>query len=165
MTGPTGPAGPQGQGGVPGATGRSGPTGSVGPSGPAGPKGDPGPSEAFSGLHDDAVTISSLATVATLSIPTAGNYVIVGKAQVIDLQNMSVTVDCQLTAGADFDYSRAVLTGQGDEAPVVFTVVHTFAHPGPVQLQCDPASGAQVNVYEIKITAIHVDSLTNTPIS
>jgi hypothetical protein len=159
--GPPGPPGPPGPKGDPGSAGPPGPAGSPGP---AGPKGDPGPSEAFSGFHDNQVTITDLTTVATLSIPTPGNYVIVGKAQVLDLQSTPVTVDCQLTAGDDFDYSRVPLTAQGDEGPLPLNVVHTFSSPGSVQLQCD-SSGVQVNVYEIKITAIQVGSLTNSPIS
>jgi hypothetical protein len=142
--------------------------GPTGPPGPPGPQGAAGPSEAFSGFHDASVNVpNGLATIATLPIPTAGNYVIVGKVQLFNLQNTAVDVRCLLVAGADSDVSRTVLTGNSgavvNDASVAFNLVHDFTAPGTVQLQCD-AFGVNVIAQYIKITAIHVGKLTNTAI-
>lgn len=143
----------------------AGPAGAAGPAGPAGPT---GPSDAYSGFKNGPVAApSSLATVATLNVPVAGKYVIVGKAWIFDNVNTGVLVQCQLVAGADSDTTRATLEGNTagfvTASALAFNVVHEFAGAGAVELKCN-AFGVNVSIYDIKITAIKVGNLTNTGI-
>ena len=50
--------------------------------------------------------------------------------------------------------------------PVASTVVHTFASPGTITWTCEKAAGAAANfaVSDRKITAIQVETLSNTPL-
>ena len=148
--GPTGPAGP------------AGPTGATGAAGPA------GPSDAYSGYKNGPVAVpGTLSTIATLNVPNAGTYVIVGKVWLFDNVNTSVLTDCQLAAGTDTDDSRTLLIGGGGGlipgATVAFNVVHDFTGSGVVELKCN-AFGVNVSANQIKITAIKVGNLTNSAI-
>jgi hypothetical protein len=164
-----GPKGDKGDPGPQGAQGPAGPAGPAGAVGAAGPQGPAGPSAAYSGFHDGIVPIPTApgpSTIATLPIPTAGSYVAVGKAQIVLGEDHATAVQCQLVAGGDFDESEAVLTGTAgvSSTMVAFNVVHVFAGPGSVVLQCTNTSGVMVNAKSIKVTAIRVGNLTNSPI-
>ncbi|MGD0166442.1 MAG: hypothetical protein ABSC51_04015 [Gaiellaceae bacterium] len=128
----------------------------------------PSASAAFSGYENGPVSLpSSLATIATLNVPGASKYVIFAKAWLYDNVDMPVYTDCQLSAGNDTDETRTLLTGNGGTAvsgaSVAFNVVHGFAAAGVAELKCD-AFGVDVSANQIKITAIKVGNLTNTPI-
>ena len=146
----------------------AGPAGAAGAAGSAGPGGPPGPSDAFSGFKNGPIAApGTLSTVATLNVPVAGKYVIVGKAWLRDNVNTSVLVFCQLVAGGDSDETRATLTGNSagfvTGTSMAFNVAHEFAAAGVVELKCN-AFGVNVLINNIKITAIKVGNLTNTGI-
>lgn len=148
--------------------GPAGPAGAAGPAGPAGATGPTGPSDAFSGFKNGPVAVpGTLSTIATLNIPSAGKYVIVGKAWLFDNVNTGVAVQCQLVAGGDSDTSRTSLEGNTagyvNAATVAFNVVHEFPGAGAVALNCN-AFGVNVSIYDIKISAIKVGNLTNSGI-
>ena len=152
--GPAGPTGPTGPAGAAGATGATGATGAA------------GPSDAYAGFKNGPVAMpGSLSTIATLNIPSAGNYVVVAKAWLFDNVNTAVLTDCTLVAGADTDETRTMLEGNSGvvvaAAPMVLEVVHVFAGAGAVALNCN-AFGVNVSAENIKIVAIKVGNLTNT---
>lgn len=139
------------------------PAGAPGTPGVAGPS---GPSDAYSGLKNGPVAVPALmTTLATLNIPSAGKVVVVAKAWIHDNVNTAVVVPCQLVAGGDSDVALGVLEGNSGTAvsylTLSFNVVHEFAGSGTVQLQCQ-AFGVNVEIGDIKITAIKVGNLTNT---
>lgn len=102
-----------------------------------------------------AVPLSST-TLATLSIPQAGNYVVWAKAY---LTGTASSVSCRLEAGSDFDQTNAA-PAAGNPAPVALNVVHVFNGAGTAEFRCDGSqSGVSANF--IKITAIKVANLTN----
>jgi hypothetical protein len=140
------------------------------PKGDRGPKGDVGargPSDAYSAYMNGPVALpGSMTTIASLAIPSAGKYVIIGKAFLFDNVNTSVVTDCKLVAGADWDESRAHLSGNSgagivSAATVAFDLVHEFSAAGSIDLQCN-GYGVSVSAFQIKITAIKVENLTNT---
>jgi hypothetical protein len=146
--------------------GAVGPKGDIGPKGDKGDPGAVGPSNALSGFKNGPVAVpSGLASIAALSIPTPGTYVMVAKVELFDNVNTGVDVQCQLVAGSDVDAASTVLEGNSgivvNDATVAFNVVHEFTSAGSVQLQCN-AFGVNVDAFNIKITAIQVGSLTNT---
>jgi hypothetical protein len=137
-----------------------------GPKGDQGDPGSPGPTLAISGFKNGPVAVpSSLTSIAQLSIPTPGKYVIVAKLWLFDNVNTSLLTDCQLAAGVDTDRARTMLEGNSGTVvagtAVALNVVHEFMSPGTVQLSCD-AFGVDVSANDIKITAIQVGDLTNT---
>jgi hypothetical protein len=140
--------------------------GPKGDQGDPGSPGSPGPTLAISGFKNGPVAVpSSLTSIAQLSIPTPGKYVIVAKLWLFDNVNTSLLTDCQLAAGVDTDRARTMLEGNSGVvvagATVAFNVVHEFISPGTVQLSCN-AFGVDVSANDIKITAIQVGDLTNT---
>ena len=135
------------------------------PAGATGATGAIGPSDAFSGYKNGPVALpSSLATIATLNLPSAGKYVIFAKAWLFDSVNTPVLVDCQLSAESDTDQTRTMLEGNSGTvvagAAVAFNVVHEFAAAGVAELKCN-GFGVNVTANQIKITAIKVGSLAN----
>jgi hypothetical protein len=151
--------------GAVGPKGDPGPQGDPGPKGDTGPKGDmgePGPSEAFSAFRDSVGPIpSSGATVASLPIPSPGNYVIFAKAWMRS-SSAGSGAGCQLVAGGDFDSSMTGLSGPSSiyAGSVALNVVHGFNVAGTVDLKCSSYNGS-VFGYFVKITAIRVGDLTN----
>ena len=121
---------------------------------------------AFSTFNDGPVTTDFIVgrEVIRLDLP-AGSYVIIAKAWLDHQSGVDVTAECTLSAGVDFDQARVGLdqgTSLLDTASVAMTVVHTFTADGSAVLECDElAFNADLNVYDAKITAIGVDSLSN----
>jgi len=141
-------------------------SGSQGPQGPKGDTGQIGPSNAYSSFKNGSVSLpSTLGTIAKLSIPAAGNYVINGKVVLHDDVNTAVDVQCKLVAGGDFDQSQTLLTGNTagfvSDDTAALQVVHQFTAAGEVDLQCN-GFGVNADASWIKITAIQVGSLTNS---
>jgi hypothetical protein len=97
-------------------------------------------------------------TLANLSIPQAGKYVIWAKAYVT--ATATGTATCKLVAGSDSDTSLSL----AGPANVTFTlstlVVHEFAAAGSADFQCAATGTLQANF--IKIAAIRVANLTNS---
>jgi hypothetical protein len=95
-------------------------------------------------------------TLSTLSIPQAGNYLLLSKAYVGGLTGgLAATVTCRLTAGTDFDESQA---RPGDTASLI--VGHNFTAAGTADFACSGGPAATANF--IKISAIKVAGLTNS---
>ena len=113
-------------------------------------------SEAFSAYRDGPVTLgpykgAKSGVVASLPLP-AGRWVIFAKAWV-----NSNFANCDPQAGTDSDRTLAY-AGNTLHA----NVVHRFTKPSRVQFRCCAQGGI---IRMIKVTAIEVDELTNTPTS
>jgi hypothetical protein len=126
----------------------------------------PASTDAYAGFLDGPIAApASLATVGTLVIPKPGSYVIFAKLWLFDNVNTGVLVDCTLSAGGDSDDTRTTLEGNSgtvvNGAAISLNVVHTFAAAGSAALKCN-AFGVNVSINDIKMTAIRVDSLSNT---
>jgi hypothetical protein len=133
---------------------------------PSTPASSPAGPTVYAGYHDAPISLpSSLGNILSMRIPVAGNYVTFAKLTVWNGQNTDDTLTCELVAGADFDRSDTVLTGNtvpyANYAAMELNVVHHFARPGSVQLKCT-GYGVTTTASWIKITAIRVGSLTNT---
>jgi hypothetical protein len=121
---------------------------------------------AFSTYHFDAIDMpDTYGTIGTLSIPTAGSFVIVAKFTALDGSATNVTNGrCTLTAGGDVDESDFDALGNStdDTEQVALQVAHTFAAPGAAVLACqDGTASATGQALYTRITAIQVKSLTN----
>jgi hypothetical protein len=122
------------------------------------------PSEARSTWNDDFVIVPfsfTGKTVASLGLP-AGRWVIHAKALTYwstahyTTSTETPNIWCVLRAGADSDAAYAT---QGTLAP---HLVHRFTKPGLAELSCS-AFPLDMALHRIKITAIRVSKLTNTP--
>jgi hypothetical protein len=113
--------------------------------------------DAFARFLNGPVAVpTSQTTIATLSVPEAGAYMIWGKAY---LTGTSSSVNCRLEAGGDFDQTLAS-PSSGSPAALALLVVHTFNASGTVEFKCDGAvPGVSANF--IKIGAMKVADLTN----
>lgn len=128
------------------------------PAGPRGVQGPAGPSDAYARFLNGPIAIpAALTTLANLTIPQAGNYVISAKTYIT--ATASGVATCRLEAGADFDQS---LTYAAASIPfgLPFLVVHTFDAPGSVDLKCSATGSLQANF--LKISAIRVSTLANS---
>jgi hypothetical protein len=109
-------------------------------------------------LNGPVVVPTSSASVATLTIPAAGNYLIWGKAYFTS--TLAVVVNCRLQAEGDFDQSQ-VSPQAGSPETMALSVAHTFGAAGTVDLRCDgTVVGSQANF--IKLSALQVANLTNS---
>jgi hypothetical protein len=122
---------------------------------------------AFSTFHDGLITLpDSTATIATLTIPAAGNYVITAKFSGYNSSvDASSTDECKLTAGGDTDTDWFDVDGalEDDAEVVAMQTVHQFAAPGQAVLACTDFGGGNVSALFTRITAVQVAQLTNTP--
>jgi hypothetical protein len=120
---------------------------------------------AYSGFHDAQIDMpNSQATIATLSVPLAGKYVINAKLQAHNISSSASSSDlCTLNAGADFDTLGFDVDGAAidDQEAVALQVVHTFTSPGAVTLRCTDNGSGTVKARFTKITAVQVDALSN----
>jgi hypothetical protein len=134
-----------------------------------GPQGPAGPSNAFAKVIDGPLSESSgTSTVAALSIPLPGSYVVSSKMFLTFDQSTvsSVVYECNLQAGSDVDVTRGSTGAEGEisgaAAPIggliVNSLVHTFTSVGTISLTCTLGNPSSLNF--IKITAIKVGSLT-----
>jgi hypothetical protein len=122
---------------------------------------------AFSTFHDGPIPLSdSLGTIATLTIPAAGKYVITAKFSGYNSSvDASSTDECKLTAGGDTDTDWFDVDGalEDDAEVVAMQTVHQFAAPGQAVLACTDFGGGNVSALFTRITAVQVAQLTNTP--
>jgi hypothetical protein len=125
------------------------------PTGPAGPAGPAGPSDGYTRQLTGPVPVPlhSEATVASLAIPQAGNYVVLSKA----LMSGHGTVTCRLEAGSDFDLSQATPAASSNQT-IENVVSHVFAASGSADMKCSGDGDAAASF--VKIVAIKVGSLT-----
>jgi hypothetical protein len=95
--GPAGAVGPAGPAGPAGATGATGSQGNAGPQGPAGPQGTAGTGgvAAFPNVNQSVAFLP--ATVAAISAPAGGRYVIFASAQGTTLNGLMISYDVQCT--------------------------------------------------------------------
>ena len=137
----------------------AGKAGPAGPAGAAGAAGPAGPSDAYARFLNGPVAVPvALTTLANLTIPQAGKYVIWAKT-FLTATGVGV-VTCQLSAGTTTDESRSAT-----QATYPWTLsniaVHEFAAAGSVDFKCSGTAGSpQAN--QIKIAAIKVGNLTNS---
>jgi hypothetical protein len=110
---------------------------------------------------------TALTTLATLNIPVAGRYSISAKAWVQSQAGAGNTLaNCTLAAGPDLDQ---IQVDAQDAAPaeavrnetMTLLVVHAFAAPGPVTLNCQNRGGGNSFLRMIKITAVKVPTFSN----
>jgi hypothetical protein len=127
---------------------------------------------AFSGYHDNPIALPpAMGKIATLKIPLAGNYVINAKLAVRNLATSpyaSVQGRCVLSTSWDTDelvFDAGHSNTLTNDETLALQVVHTFAAPGSVTLSCeDNGALGFMEATDIKITAVQVGNLTNTPI-
>ena len=148
------------------AGGPPGPPGPAGPKGDKGDRGDTGPSDAYSIRRVGAALPGQIpTTLASLSIPRTGKYVIWAKAYFETLSTSRV-VGCDLRAGGSTDVSYVTVRNEdsdGDQSrPATITniVVHEFGGAGSADLVCTSTGG--VGVGHARIAAIRVSNLTST---
>lgn len=131
----------------------AGPPGPTGPAGPAGAAGAAGPSDAYARFVPGPVAVPAApTTLASLTIPQAGKYVVTAKAYVSGAA--AATALCRLVAGTDQDSAL----GSGIAFTLASIVVHEFAAAGSVDFQC--ATGGALSASQIRIAAIRVANLT-----
>jgi hypothetical protein len=125
---------------------------------------------AFSTYNDSLISLpDALGTIATLSIPAAGNYVVIAKFEAYNSAGVANTRSrCYLRAGvggADFDgVAFDVDTAfVDDEEIVVLHGTQAFNAPSQVLLVCSDYGEGSVKASLTKVTAIQVAHLTNTP--
>ena len=144
------PAGARGPVGLPGPPGPAGSPGAAGAPGPA------GPSAAYSKSVVGPVTLTAtLTTFASLTIPQAGNYVILGKAYATSTGNAVIT--CQLVAGTELDQSIFHTFGVSQTVKTMLT--HQYTAAGTADFKCSSTSTSGSLNY-IRVIAIQVGSLT-----
>ncbi len=117
------------------------------------------PSAALGRFVNGPVTVpSAQATIASLAITDAGNYVIWGKAYVSSTL-LAGTVTCRLEAGGNFDETQAYVASD-EPSSVSLMVLNNFTAAGNVNFACSSPTSKQANF--IKIVAMRVANLTNT---
>jgi hypothetical protein len=148
----------------------AGARGEQGPEGKQGAKGEPGargPSNAYNDFTATQIQIaSSPGTVAaTLAVP-AGNWVILGRANVFN-NGIIATGDCSLFSGATkIDAALFKLQPPGgagiNEIPLSVQATVTVAGPTAIQLTCEEegTAGVDIRISERRLTAIQVETLT-----
>jgi hypothetical protein len=153
----------RGLAGLVGVAGPAGPAGPAGAAGAAGPAGPIGPTDAYSRFVNGPLAFpATLTTIANLSIPQAGNYVLFAKVFGNYATGAgSLPVTCRLVAGTDFDQSKMTLGVVTTGENVFLNVVHEFTAAGSADVQCAMATGTGTANY-VKITAIKTATLTNT---
>ena len=89
----------------------------------------------------------------------------IAKAWVENPSGTTALAECTLTTGFAFDQSRAGLGTNAsllDTGNVTMTVVHTFDTAGQAILTCEEVQvDSNLNLYDAKITAIEINSLSN----
>ncbi len=122
---------------------------------------------AISGYKNNFGTITgtSETTVGTISI-WPGEWFVVAKATLWN-EGGGTTVHCYLHAGGDYDIAgepieASVATDYGET--VALTVVHRTTAYENVTFTCNPHGGT-VHVWDVKVTAIQLGSLSNNPMS
>ena len=116
------------------------------------------PSQGFVRFQNGPFAIpTALTTLSSLAIPTAGSYIIWGKAYAT--ATAQATVTCRVAAEADFDEAK---TSMGNDASQTISLIvsHVFTAAGSINFQCSTTGAASANF--IKIAAMRVGTLTNT---
>lgn len=143
--------------------GPAGPPGPAGTSGQTGPAGPAGPSDAFVKNVTGTVTVPTAGTgVGGLSIPQAGNYVIIAKVGVSSSASITGDVRCTLTASGSTDTSTVTLSADGRDV-ITLALGQQFSAAGTAGVTCNQSVGeGAVNAGQIRIVAIKTGTLTNS---
>jgi hypothetical protein len=123
---------------------------------------------AFSTYHDALIPMPTMSgTIATLSIPAAGNYIVSAKLTAFNLSGTpSTDPRCSLEGGSgpsdvvEFDVDGAAVD---DQEVVALHIATHLAAPGSVLLKCLDFGTGDVRAQWTRVTAIQVAQLTNTP--
>jgi hypothetical protein len=117
------------------------------------------PADAYARFLDGPIVIPASSTsIATLTIPQAGMYLLFGKLYATG--PLATVVTCRLDATGDFDQSEASISS-GSPASLSLMVAHNFTAASTVNLLCSGSvPGAAANF--IKLSAIRLASLTNS---
>ena len=159
---------------LPASIGAVGPQGPAGPKGDKGSKGDPGPkgdtgpigpSDGYFDSNDGDITLTAgpPTRVGTLQVPSAGTYILSGKAVfAADPSHVNFTSSvCRLATAETnvFDVGWAFVPPGGVETVSVLSA-QSFNSATAVNLYCD-VNGISV-IRLIKLAAIRVESLNTT---
>jgi hypothetical protein len=109
-------------------------------------------------LNGPIAVPASSASIGSLTIPKAGNYLIFGKTYLTS-NILQATVTCQLSAGSDFDQSISDVPNGSSGESMSLIVAHVFAAAGTVDLKCD---GVGSQAHFVKLSAIRLSTLTNS---
>lgn len=139
---------------------------------------DRGPStDVFAGFYDGPVALpvvenpNDLQAIAKLALPT-GRYAITATINVVNDDPADAnSIDCKLSAGADFDItgidlSHAPAVGEelvNDFGRLTLQVVHEFTAPGDAVVSCGAFFASRWSF--LKITAVRVATLSNGPLT
>jgi Collagen triple helix repeat (20 copies) len=162
--GPHGPQGPQGP------QGKEGKDGSQGPQGPKGATGDRGPSNGYQAFNNFPGTIpTTTGELGSLSVP-AGNYLASAKLWVENEGAARVKVTCTLTndVTGDSDTSEVTADPIGStswfgRSMISLQAATVLSSAGKWIVSCSSNGAASVIAANLKIQAIQVGSLTNSP--
>ena len=117
--------------------------------------------DAFGRFLNGPVAVPSAATtIASLTIPQPGNYVVTAKTYFTSSVADGI-VTCRLEAGTNFDQSLTYVSPT-EPSTLSLIVLNNFAAAGSVNLSCSAPTLAQPQANFIKITALRVANLTNT---
>lgn len=144
-----------------GPAGTAGPTGPAGPAGTAGPAGPAGPSDAVARVINGPISLSSTGpfqTLASLSIPQAGKYVVWAKAGATAVTTGELT--CLLVVGNDQIDQLTEWVPVNLHSGLALLAARDFPTAGSVDLRC--AATGQMSVADIRMAAVRVGSLTST---
>jgi hypothetical protein len=122
---------------------------------------------AFSTYHDDSIPLpDSSAPLATLNIPTPGNYVVNAKFVAHNVHTAAGTNPfsaCDLVpdvdVGAVFDVDNDPVD---DDEVIALQGVKKFTTSGQITLKCTDYGWGNVVAQRMRITAVQVAHLTNT---
>lgn len=114
--------------------------------------------EVFAGF-DNVDLLGATPRTNTLNVP-AGAYAITAKAFVSNTAGSAVSVNCRLTAGANFDESTATVT-PGSSQALALNVVHTTASPRAIVLSCQNLTNVNTTMSFIKIVATRVNAVSD----
>ena len=123
---------------------------------------------AFSTYHDDSIPLpDSSAPLATLNIPTPGNYVVNAKFVAHNVHTATGTNPfsaCDLVPDVDvgvvFDVDNDPVD---DDEVIALQGVKRFTTSGQITLKCTDYGWGNVVAQRMRITAVQVAHLTNTP--
>ena len=158
--GPTGPAGPQGDTGATGADGADGAAGADGADGATGPSGVAGSDQAEATGNLTLSTIQTNVPGATLTLATAGTYVVIGTFDFDAAGDASFHLVGRLVVGAVTQSNEAILEVDPDDPRATVSqtwVITTTSADTVIKLQASKTGGggtSRTRIIHTTITAI-----------
>ena len=155
--GAPGPRGPKGEAGVRGPQGLKGEPGIQGETGPQGIQGETGPSNAYADLGEGATAVGgSPTTIASVDLP-AGSYVL---QATIFANSQNTVCGVRLPSGTFESRGQASTVSNGGE--IVMLGAQTLNNGGTVELVCFNPNNSSSQVFDGRLVAIQVGTLTGT---